>query len=161
GHRRQPHAEVPRRRRRWVDQGARRPGRDELRRRRAAAAAGRRRRSRAVPSLDGPPLDGLDAAVPRRPAGGDRRPAAADRRVRAADGRAGAAWGLNGAMSVLILAQERDEHATAVAAELEKLGGEVDIVDTSQFPDRARVVARYETCEQCRERVFLLELERG
>jgi glutathione synthase/RimK-type ligase-like ATP-grasp enzyme len=64
-------------------------------------------------------------------------------------------------MSVLILAQERDEHATAVAAELMQLGGDLDIVDTSQFPDRARVVARYETCENCRDRVFLLELERG
>jgi glutathione synthase/RimK-type ligase-like ATP-grasp enzyme len=64
-------------------------------------------------------------------------------------------------MSVLILAQERDEHATAVAAELDRLGGHAEIVDTSLFPDRARVVARYETCERCRERVFLLELERG
>src|SRR3954471_18732258 len=64
-------------------------------------------------------------------------------------------------MSVLILAQERDEHATAVAAELGRLGGQAEIVDTSLFPDRARLVARYETCERCRERVFLLELERG
>jgi glutathione synthase/RimK-type ligase-like ATP-grasp enzyme len=64
-------------------------------------------------------------------------------------------------MSVLILAQERDEHATAVAAELERLGGHPVIVDTSLFPDRARLIARYETCEHCRERVFLLELDRG
>ena len=53
-------------------------------------------------------------------------------------------------MSVLILAQERDEHAAAVAAELERLGGHAEIVDTSVFPDRARVVARFETCEHCR-----------
>lgn len=64
-------------------------------------------------------------------------------------------------MSVLILAQERDEHAAAVAAELERLGGHAEVVDTAHFPDRARLVARFESCEQCRNRVFLLELERG
>lgn len=64
-------------------------------------------------------------------------------------------------MSVLILAQEGDAHAAAVAAELERLGGRAEIVDTSLFPDRAALVARFETCEHCRERVFVLELERG
>jgi glutathione synthase/RimK-type ligase-like ATP-grasp enzyme len=64
-------------------------------------------------------------------------------------------------MSVLILAQARDEHALAVAAELERLGGTATIVDTSLFPARARMVARYETCEHCRDRVFLLELDEG
>ena len=62
-------------------------------------------------------------------------------------------------MSVLILSQERDEHAMAVATALGRLGGRADIVDTSLFPDRARLVARYEHCEHCRNRVFLLELE--
>lgn len=64
-------------------------------------------------------------------------------------------------MSVLILAQERDEHAAAVVAELAALGGHAEIVDTAHFPDRARLVARFESCEECRKRVFLLELERG
>jgi len=64
-------------------------------------------------------------------------------------------------MSVLIFATQADEHATAVAAELEQLGGDAVIVDTSLFPDRARLIARYETCEHCRERVFLLELDAG
>ncbi|MEP6955079.1 MAG: MvdC/MvdD family ATP grasp protein [Solirubrobacteraceae bacterium] len=64
-------------------------------------------------------------------------------------------------MSVLILAQHHDEHAAAVAAELEQLGGHAEVVDTSHFPDRARLVARFESCEECRKRLFLLELERG
>jgi glutathione synthase/RimK-type ligase-like ATP-grasp enzyme len=64
-------------------------------------------------------------------------------------------------MSVLIIAQERDAHAAAVAGELAQLGGHAEIVDTAHFPDRARLVARFESCEQCRKRVFLLELERG
>ncbi len=64
-------------------------------------------------------------------------------------------------MTVLILAQDRDEHGAAVAAELEQLGGRAEIVDTSLFPDRAGLVARFETCEHCRKQLFLLELERG
>jgi glutathione synthase/RimK-type ligase-like ATP-grasp enzyme len=64
-------------------------------------------------------------------------------------------------MSVLILAPEGDEHAAAVAAERDQLGGRAEIVDTSLFPGQAGLVARFETCEHCRERLFLLEHPRG
>jgi glutathione synthase/RimK-type ligase-like ATP-grasp enzyme len=64
-------------------------------------------------------------------------------------------------VSVLILAPEADEHARAVAAEIEALGGQPQVVDTSLFPDRARVVARFDSCPDCPPHAFSIELESG
>jgi hypothetical protein len=62
-------------------------------------------------------------------------------------------------MTVLILSHEHDEHAVAVGAEVDRRGGHAEIVDTALFPERARIVARFQTCTSCRERLFLLELD--
>jgi glutathione synthase/RimK-type ligase-like ATP-grasp enzyme len=62
-------------------------------------------------------------------------------------------------MSVLILATAADEHAAAVAAELRRSDCRAEVVDVSAFPQRARLIARYECCEDCGGRSFALALE--
>jgi glutathione synthase/RimK-type ligase-like ATP-grasp enzyme len=49
-------------------------------------------------------------------------------------------------VSVLVLATSEDEHARAVADEVARLGGQVDIVDLSAFPERARLTMSYDCC---------------
>jgi glutathione synthase/RimK-type ligase-like ATP-grasp enzyme len=64
-------------------------------------------------------------------------------------------------VSVLILAPEADEHARVVAAEIEVLGGRADVVDTSLFPERAQVIARFDACPEGPRRALAIELDRG
>lgn len=64
-------------------------------------------------------------------------------------------------MAVLILAPAADEHAVAVAGRITALGGQVEVVDLADFPQRARLSARYDCCAGLRPRQFHLELERG
>lgn len=61
-------------------------------------------------------------------------------------------------MAILILATAADEHAVAVAGELERLGARAEIVDLSEFPQRATLSARYACCADCGGRGFALEL---
>ena len=53
-------------------------------------------------------------------------------------------------MSVLVLAPVDDEHAVAVAEEIRRRGGEVDVVDLAHFPELASVTMRFECCAGCR-----------
>ena len=61
-------------------------------------------------------------------------------------------------MAVLVLAPPDDEHATAVAQEIDRLGGEAEIVDLSAFPQHVRLSMRYDCCGG---RDFALELPSG
>lgn len=61
-------------------------------------------------------------------------------------------------MAILILATAADEHAVAVAGELERMGARAEVVDLSEFPQRARLSARYACCADCGGRGFMLEL---
>ena len=53
-------------------------------------------------------------------------------------------------MAVLIIAQHRDEHAVAVKRYLERMGNEADVLDTSLFPEAARLAMRYGCCNRQR-----------
>jgi glutathione synthase/RimK-type ligase-like ATP-grasp enzyme len=53
-------------------------------------------------------------------------------------------------MAVLIIAQPADEHAIAVKAHLERSGNEVEVLDTSLFPEVARLSMRYSCCSDSR-----------
>jgi glutathione synthase/RimK-type ligase-like ATP-grasp enzyme len=53
-------------------------------------------------------------------------------------------------MAVLIIAQQRDEHAVAVKAHLERMGNEADVLDTSLFPEAAQLTMRYGCCNKQR-----------
>jgi glutathione synthase/RimK-type ligase-like ATP-grasp enzyme len=59
-------------------------------------------------------------------------------------------------MAVLVLSRPDDEHAAAVADEIARNGGRVEIVDLSAFPQRAALAMRYDCCGQ---RSFRLEVE--
>ena len=59
-------------------------------------------------------------------------------------------------MAVLVLARQDDEHATAVAEEIARFGGQAEIVDLSVFPQRAALSMRYDCCGQRR---FRFEVE--
>jgi hypothetical protein len=54
-------------------------------------------------------------------------------------------------MAVLILAPPRDEHAIAVKRHLERLGNEAEVLDTSLFPEAARLAMRFRCCGNGRE----------
>ncbi len=53
-------------------------------------------------------------------------------------------------MAVLIIAQPRDEHAIAVKNHLQYMGSEVEVLDTSLFPEVARLSMRYNCCSDRR-----------
>jgi glutathione synthase/RimK-type ligase-like ATP-grasp enzyme len=59
-------------------------------------------------------------------------------------------------MAVLIIAQPRDEHAVAVKDHLERLGKEVEVLDTSLFPESANLAMGYKCCGN--QRTFRLEV---
>ena len=61
-------------------------------------------------------------------------------------------------MSVLILTLSDDEHAAAVGGEINRLGGEAEIVDLSAFPQQLRLSMRYDCCGGRR---FALDLPSG
>ena len=61
-------------------------------------------------------------------------------------------------MAVLILALSDDEHAGAVAREIDCLGGEAEIVDLSAFPQQLLLSMRYDCCGG---RTFALDLPSG
>jgi glutathione synthase/RimK-type ligase-like ATP-grasp enzyme len=68
-------------------------------------------------------------------------------------------------MAVLIIAPQRDEHAVAVKSHLERMGNEADVLDTSLFPEAARLAMRYQCCNNQRSLRLevqgrVLELER-
>lgn len=60
-------------------------------------------------------------------------------------------------MAVLIIAQSRDEHAVAVGNHVERMGNEVEVLDTSLFPEIARLTMRYSCCSD--HRVLQLEVQ--
>jgi glutathione synthase/RimK-type ligase-like ATP-grasp enzyme len=60
-------------------------------------------------------------------------------------------------MAVLIIAQPADEHAIAVKAHLERSGNEVEVLDTSLFPEVARLSMRYSCCSD--NRTLRLEVQ--
>jgi len=62
-------------------------------------------------------------------------------------------------MTVLILAPDTDEHATAVAGEIRTLGHDVRIVDLAAFPQRAFLTLRYDCCADCGGRRFAFTIE--
>ncbi len=64
-------------------------------------------------------------------------------------------------MPVLILAPEDDEHAVTVAGEIARGGGTAEIVHLADFPQEARLSARYHCCPGVQPRRFQLELMRG
>ncbi len=49
-------------------------------------------------------------------------------------------------MSVLVVSHQRDEHAEAVVREIERLGGDVAVLDLSLFPAQAQLAMRYDCC---------------
>src|SRR6266700_231828 len=53
-------------------------------------------------------------------------------------------------MAVLIIAQPSDEHAVAVKGHLEQIGNEVEVLDTSLFPEMARLAMSYSCCKNHR-----------
>src|ERR1700760_3874431 len=53
-------------------------------------------------------------------------------------------------MAVLIIAQQRDEHAVLVKGHLERMGNEADVLDTSLFPEAAQLTMRYGCCNNQR-----------
>ena len=68
-------------------------------------------------------------------------------------------------MAVLIIAPQRDEHAVAVKSHLERMGNEADVLDTSLFPEAARLAMQYGCCNNQRSLRLevqgrVLELER-
>ena len=60
-------------------------------------------------------------------------------------------------MSVLVLATEKDEHATAVVGEIRRAGGQVEILDLSAFPQRSGLAMHYDCCGDCRSFTFRTE----
>jgi glutathione synthase/RimK-type ligase-like ATP-grasp enzyme len=60
-------------------------------------------------------------------------------------------------MAVLIIAQQRDEHAVAVKSHLERMGNEADVFDTSLFPEAAQLAMRYGCCNN--QRSLRLEVQ--
>lgn len=53
-------------------------------------------------------------------------------------------------MAVLIIAQQRDEHAVTVKAHLQRLGTEAEILDTSLFPEAAQLNMQFGCCNNRR-----------
>jgi len=64
-------------------------------------------------------------------------------------------------VAVLILSPVTDEHAVAVSNEIRRLGSRAETVDLSDFPQRARLSARYACCTNDGGRDFVLELARA
>src|SRR5882672_8074758 len=60
-------------------------------------------------------------------------------------------------MAILIIAQPGDEHAVAVKGHLERIGNEVEVLDTSLFPEAARLAMRYSCCKN--ERTLRLDVQ--
>jgi glutathione synthase/RimK-type ligase-like ATP-grasp enzyme len=60
-------------------------------------------------------------------------------------------------MAVLIIAPQRDEHAVAVKSHLERMGNEADVLDTSLFPEAARLAMQYKCCNN--QRSLRLEVQ--
>src|SRR6266566_7730656 len=53
-------------------------------------------------------------------------------------------------MAVLIIAQPGDEHAIAVKRHLERMGNQVEVLDTGLFPEATRLAMRYSCCNNNR-----------
>lgn len=64
-------------------------------------------------------------------------------------------------MAIVIFAPADDEHAAAVARELDGSGARVEIVDLAGFPQRLSMTASYACCADCGGRDFALELGDG
>jgi len=60
-------------------------------------------------------------------------------------------------MAVLIISQLGDEHAVAVKSHLQRLGNEVEVLDTSLFPEAARLAMHYSCCRN--ERTLSLNMQ--
>lgn len=52
-------------------------------------------------------------------------------------------------MTVLILAPVTDDHAVAVAGEIDALGGRAEVIDLAWFPEQASLSMRFESCSGC------------
>lgn len=52
-------------------------------------------------------------------------------------------------MTVLILAPVADDHAVAVAGQIDALGGRAEVVDLAWFPEQASLSMRFESCSGC------------
>ncbi len=52
-------------------------------------------------------------------------------------------------MTVLILAPVTDEHAVAVAGQIDALGGRAEVVDLAWFPEQASLSMRFDACSGC------------
>jgi glutathione synthase/RimK-type ligase-like ATP-grasp enzyme len=60
-------------------------------------------------------------------------------------------------MSVLIIAPEQDDHALAVAREVEQLGKQAQILDLALFPERALLRMNFGCCADCQSSALVLD----
>ncbi len=52
-------------------------------------------------------------------------------------------------MTVLILAPVTDDHAVAVAGQIDALGGRAEVIDMAWFPEQASLSMRFDACSGC------------